>query len=75
MKDAQGKEVGKYKPNYNKGRIVAVLVPGQLYEFTIQSKGFQEVKEKVYVMDLGDYKEVITRKITLLENGLEMPIK
>ena len=75
VKDAQGKEVGKYKPNYNKGRIVAVLVPGQLYEFTIQSKEFQEVKEKVYVMGLGDYKEVITRKITLLENGLEMPMK
>jgi len=75
VKDAKGNVVGNYLPNYNTGRIVAVLAPGQLYEFTILAEGFQVLKEKVLVMGLGDYKEVVPRRLMLLENGLEAPVK
>jgi len=71
--DQNGNHVGDYLPNYNTGRIVAVLAPGQVYEFTITADGYQPVKEKVYVMDLSDYKSVIPRTYMLVENGLEKP--
>ncbi|MCF8258335.1 MAG: hypothetical protein K9J06_12340 [Flavobacteriales bacterium] len=71
--DQHGNNMGDYLPNYNTGRIVAVLAPGQVYEFTITADGFQPVKEKVYVMDLSEYKSVVPRAFMLVENGLEKP--
>lgn len=71
--DSHGNHVGDYLPNYNTGRIVAVLAPGQVYEFTIVADGFQPIKEKVYVMDRDEFRQVIPRAYTLVENGLEKP--
>lgn len=70
-----GDEVGSYLPNYNTGNFVFVFEPGQTYEFTVESEGFQRIKEKVDIMGLGDYKKIINRKWLLIENGLEAPSK
>jgi hypothetical protein len=75
VKDAKGNVIGDYLPNYNTGRVVSVLAPGQLYEFIIAAEGFQTLKEKILVMGLGDYKQVVPRTLTLLQNGLEAPAK
>lgn len=73
--DQSGEMVGTYLPNYKTGKLVAALKPGQIYEITIEAPGFQPVKEKVNVMALGDYQQVINRKWTLVEQGLEVPSK
>lgn len=71
--DQSGEMVGTYLPNYNTGKLVAALKPGQVYEITIEAPGFQTIKEKVNVMALGDYQKIISRKWTLVEEGLEVP--
>lgn len=73
--DESGEMIGTYLPNYNTGKIVVVATPGQVYEITIEAPGFQPVKEKIRVMGLGDYEKIISRKFTLIENGLEPPAK
>lgn len=71
--DQNGNKVGEYRPNYRTGRFVAVLAPGQVYEFTVKAEGYQPVKEKVHVMDLSDFKALIPRMFMLVQNGLEKP--
>jgi hypothetical protein len=71
--DANGNHIGDFLPNYNTGRLVMVLAPGKVYDITIESDGFQTVKEKVNVMDLGDFREMIPRTFMLVENGLPKP--
>ncbi len=73
--DQAGEMVGTYLPNYNTGKLVAVLTPGQIYEMTIEASGFKPIKEKFNIMSLGDYQKIINRKLTLIENGLEVPSK
>ena len=73
--DQSGEMVGTYLPNYNTSKLVAVLMPGQIYEVTIEASGFQTIKEKFNIMSLGDYQKIINRKLILVENGLEVPSK
>jgi hypothetical protein len=73
--DRAGEMVGTYLPNYKTGKMVVALLPGQVYEITIESPGFQSIKEKVNVMSLGDYQKIINKKWTLVEQGLEVPAK
>ncbi len=73
--DQSGEMIGTYLPNYNTGKLVVVVSPGQIYEITIEAPGFQPVKEKVGAFGLGDYKPVLHRKWTLVEEGLEVPNK
>ncbi|MDP6908733.1 MAG: hypothetical protein QF371_04465, partial [Flavobacteriales bacterium] len=73
--DQTGEMIGTYLPNYNTGKLVAALDPGQVYEITIEAPGFQTVKQKVNVMALGDYRKVIKKSFTLVEDGLEVPNK
>ncbi|MCF8461822.1 MAG: hypothetical protein K9G46_13945 [Flavobacteriales bacterium] len=73
--DQAGEMVGTYLPNYNTGKLVAVLMPGQIYEMTIEASGFQPIKEKFNILSLGDYQKIINKKLTLIENGLEVPSK
>jgi len=70
-----GQDVGIYLPNYNTGKMVATLQPGQVYEITIEAPGFQTIKQKVNVMALGDFKPLIKKAFQLVETGLEMPKK
>ncbi len=71
--DQNGNKVGNYLPNYRTGRMIAVLAPGQVYEVTLKAEGYQEVKEKINVMDLSDFKAVLPRMYMLVQNGLEKP--
>lgn len=71
--DASGEQVGTYLPNYNSGKLVVAVKPGQIYEVVIEAPGFQTLKQKINVMALGDYQKIIHRDLTLLENGLEAP--
>lgn len=69
--DNGGEMIGTYLPNYNTGRMVIVVEPGQVYEITIEAPGFQPVKEKIGVYGLGDYQPVIMKRLSLVEEGLE----
>lgn len=73
VNDASGSMVGTYLPNYKTGRMVAVVTPGQIYEIVVEAPGYQTVKEKVNVMELGDYQKIINKKVTLVEEGLDVP--
>ncbi|MCF8275994.1 MAG: hypothetical protein K9J17_04600 [Flavobacteriales bacterium] len=73
--DKSGQMVGTYLPNYNSGKIVFALFPGQTYEFTVEAPGFQPIKEKVNIMGFGDYQKIINKKWLLVEQGLEVPSK
>jgi hypothetical protein len=73
--DNSGEMVGTYLPNYNTGNLVFTFFPGQVYEITIEAPGFQTVKEKVSVDGLGNFRDLIMRKVTLVEEGLEVPNK
>lgn len=73
--DASGEMLGTYLPNYNTGKMVVVAKPGQAYEITVEAPGFKTVKEKINIMGLGDYQKIITKKFTLVEEGLEVPNK
>lgn len=75
VNDASGSMVGTYLPNYRTGRLVAVVTPGQIYEIVVEAPGYQTVKEKVNVMELGDYQKIINKKVTLVEEGLDVPNK
>ena len=71
--DQAGEMVGTYLPSYKTGNLVATLMPGQIYEVTIEASGFQTIKQKFNIMALGDYQKIINRKLILVENGLEVP--
>lgn len=73
--DQSGEMVGSYLPNYNTGKVVCAFYPGQTYEVTIEAPGFQTVTQKVPVLGLGNFKDLIIKKITLVEEGLEVPSK
>jgi hypothetical protein len=73
--DDMGKRVGRYMVNCNTGRMLALLTPGKLYEFVIKADGFATKKEKVAVLGMGDYKELITRSLTLVEAGYDPDAK
>lgn len=73
--DQSGEMVGSYLPNYNTGKIVCTFFPGQTYEVTIEAPGFQTVKQKIPVYGLGNFQDLIVKKVTLVENGLEVPSK
>ncbi len=69
--DNGGEMIGTYLPNYNTGKMVVVVKPGQIYEITIEAPGFQPIKEKIGVYGLGDYQPVIMKRFPLIEEGLE----
>jgi hypothetical protein len=73
VNDASGNMVGTYLPNYNSGKMVAVVTPGQIYEIIVEAPGYKTFKQKVNAMSLGDYQKIINRKVTLVEEGLEVP--
>lgn len=73
--DQIGQMIGTYLPNYNTGKLVVALNPGQVYEITIEAAGFQTVKEKVNAMALGDFQPLIKKTYQLVEDGLELPKK
>lgn len=73
VSDSHGNKVGDYLPNYNTGRLIMVLAPGQVYDVTIEAEGFQPIKEKIHVMDLSEYRTVVPKAYSLYENGLEKP--
>ena len=75
VNDESGEMVGSYLPNYNTGNVVMTMLPGQIYEIVMEAEGFQTIKQKVSVEALGDYKKVINKKWTLVEEGLEVPNK
>jgi len=69
--DNGGEMIGTYLPNYNTGKMVIVVEPGQVYEITIEAPGFQPIKEKIGVYGLGDYQPVIMKRFPLIEEDLE----
>lgn len=75
VNNQNGEMVGTYLPNYNTGKMVFAFTPGETYEFVIEAPGFQTIKEKIKIMELGDFRKIIKRKWLLVEDGLEPPSK
>jgi hypothetical protein len=73
--DQSGEMIGTYLPNYNTGKLVVAVKPGQVYEIILEAPGFQQATQKVGVYGLGDYQPVIFKKMMLVEEGLEAPSK
>lgn len=73
--DQSGEMIGTYLPNYNTGNLVCTFMPGQVYTINIDAPGFQPINEKVSVEGLGNFRDLINKKITLVELGLEVPNK
>lgn len=71
--DANGNRIGEYLPNYNTGRLVMVMAPGMVYDINIEADGFQPVTEKIHVMDIGEFKELVPKAYMMVENGLAKP--
>ena len=54
------------KVNPKTGKVIVSLGPG-IYDITVKSEGYEEVKETVKILDMSDYKSVIEKKIELVK--------
>lgn len=69
-----GAQISSKSVNPKNGKFIASLIPGT-YTITVSSEGYEEHKEDIKILDLGDFKAVVEHNITLKKPAAKKPAK